>query len=418
MNITAPYHIKHLYLHQTVTNPYPLKAHESYYFIVWWHHVALGDFYITPDHEATGESFAQKIISAIDGTLHHYVPGKKENGQQFIADKNLSGWVQWASSHLPMPVTHMPHTVAMAAIICTHNRPQQLKLCLQQLQALQCKPAEIIVVDNAPTDDATFNCVKEFPDITYVKEPRTGLDLARNTGILTAKAPVVAFIDDDVVIHPLCIYQIWKTFEKEDAAAMTGLVFPLHLATEAQVMFEKWWTFNRGYVPRVYDTTYLKAHLNSGPPVWEIGAGANMAFRKSALQSVGLFDELLGAGAAGCNDDSEMWFRLLAGGHKIYYNPLAIVYHDHRNTKEALKKQVFNYMRGHAVAALIQQTYYKEANYKKHVYQNLPKKYITTFFKNLRYGRSGVEIVMLEMKGLLSGVLFFHKNKKRIKERN
>ena len=56
--------------------------------------------------------------------------------------------------------------------------------------------------------------------------------------------------------------------------------------------------------------------------------GANMAFRATALVRVGLFDERLGPGAAGHEEETEMSARLARAGFRIGYAPRALVYHD------------------------------------------------------------------------------------------
>jgi GT2 family glycosyltransferase len=89
-------------------------------------------------------------------------------------------------------------------------------------------------------------------------------------------------------------------------------------------------------------------------PAWNIGAGASMAFRREVFSQVGLFDERLDVGRAGCSGDSEFWYRLLARGHGCRYEPRAVAFHFHRRTIEGLASQVFLYMRGHAAALMIQ----------------------------------------------------------------
>jgi GT2 family glycosyltransferase len=79
-----------------------------------------------------------------------------------------------------------------------------------------------------------------------------------------------------------------------------------------------------------------------------------MAFRRDAFERVGLFDERLGAGASGCSEDSELWYRLLAEGHRCRYWPSAVVLHHHRADWESLRQQIYSYMRGHVVALFVQ----------------------------------------------------------------
>jgi len=94
--------------------------------------------------------------------------------------------------------------------------------------------------------------------------------------------------------------------------------------------------------------------LDRGVPVWRIGAGANMAFRRKVFSRIGLFDERLGAGASGCSEDSEFWYRMLAAGMSIAYEPRAVVWHSHRADRNAFRSQMKQYMRGHVAALLVQ----------------------------------------------------------------
>jgi cellulose synthase/poly-beta-1,6-N-acetylglucosamine synthase-like glycosyltransferase len=199
------------------------------------------------------------------------------------------------------------------------------------------------------------------------------LDIARNTGAYLAKYPIVAYTDDDVCVDKHWSYRVWETFNDHKVEAMTGLVIATELETESQQIFEKHWGFNKGYQDIYFGEDFIKTFA---PKVWDIGAGANMAFRKSAIKGVNYFDDRLDVGAAGCSGDSEIWFKILSKGLTIQYNPRAIVYHEHRREIKQLKKQLFGYMRGHTVAALIQHSQNKKAGYKKHIFRNMPAHYL------------------------------------------
>jgi len=97
-----------------------------------------------------------------------------------------------------------------------------------------------------------------------------------------------------------------------------------------------------------------------------------MSFKRDFLIKVGGFDERLDAGAAGCNGDSECWFRILLNGGTIHYNPRAIVYHKHRESVETYARQVFNYMKGFTVAAFIQKNNYRIPIIKQSFLKNYP----------------------------------------------
>ena len=64
---------------------------------------------------------------------------------------------------------------------------------------------------------------------------------------------------------------------------MTGLVLPAELRTDAQVLFESHWSFNRGYRARTFDTAFFETGDRRMAPVWDIGAGVNMAFRRDVF---------------------------------------------------------------------------------------------------------------------------------------
>ncbi len=63
----------------------------------------------------------------------------------------------------------------ISIVVCTRNRTKQLAECLKSLFALEYSTYEIIIVDNAPDNEDTYNLAKKFP-VRYVREERPGLD--------------------------------------------------------------------------------------------------------------------------------------------------------------------------------------------------------------------------------------------------
>lgn len=243
----------------------------------------------------------------------------------------------------------------VSVIVCTRDRPEALARCLAALAALDPAPGEIVVVDNAPASSATRDVAARRSGVRYVVEPRPGLDVARNTGVAAAGGAIVAFTDDDVEVPREWLGRLAACFADADVVAATGLVLPAELDTEAQIVFERdFGGLDRGYAARRFDAAWFARHRRTGAPVWQIGAGANMAFRRAAVLAAGGFDERLDAGAAGCSGDSELWYRLLAAGGVCVYTPAAVVRHHHRATLPELRRQSRDYMRGHVTALLVQ----------------------------------------------------------------
>ena len=241
----------------------------------------------------------------------------------------------------------------VSVIVCTRDRPEELRDCLRSLQCQRSAPGEVIVVDNGPTIPRTRAVVAEFPRVRYLEEPRPGLSRARNRGVLESRGSILAFTDDDVEVHEDWCASVAAVFRDPTIHGMTGLILPRCLDTPAERAFqlhgEGW-----GYTSLTFDERFVRATARIGIPVWRIGAGANMAFRRSVFVAVGPFDERLGAGAAGCSEDSELWSRMLLHGLAIRYDPDAVVFHGHRRDLPGLRAQMHAYMRGHVTALLVQ----------------------------------------------------------------
>jgi glycosyltransferase involved in cell wall biosynthesis len=237
----------------------------------------------------------------------------------------------------------------LTAAVCTRNRTDFLRSCLEALLALDypAERLEILVVDNAPADQSTERLVRQLSTrLRYVCEPRPGLNWARNRAALEAGGAIIAYTDDDVLVERGWARAIAGSFGREPAAmALTGLVVPDAIDTDAQLLFENYGGFGRG-VRRQYAQVDLEGresavatHCGTG----KYGTGANMAFRRRVLETTGLFDPALDVGTVTHGGgDLEMFFRVIKAGHLLVYEPSAIVHHRHRRDHEALGTQFTN----------------------------------------------------------------------------
>lgn len=398
--------------------------YEGLYVVFWWHSIPLGHQEISAAQlPMPATQLANLVLQTIapvvgDRLLEH---GFKPPAPWLVGSDNPSR--DTPPDFHPMMALEQPlaklrerlsHSAggSVSVVICTRDRPEQLAQCLRSLQNLSQPPHQILVVDNAPTSDATRQLVAQMPDIQYVLEPRPGLSVARNTGIRHSTGDIIAFTDDDVIVHPDWITRLQQSFQDSKVMAVTGLVLPGELETEAQLIFEKGFGgFTQGYHPLTFDTEFFEEMKPQGVPVWDIGAGANMAFRRNAFELVGDFDERLGAGASGCSEDSEFWYRLLAEGWVCRYEPTAVVYHYHRSNLDRLKHQMFQYMRGHVAALLVQFARYKHWGNLRRLFITLPKYYINRFVEGLRNGFQSLNRTLFsEVFGCFSGVKFYLQN--------
>lgn len=398
---------------------------DGIFVVFWWHHIPLGYQEILAQQLPVPASqlvtiavqtiaptvgdhlFAHGFKASLPGISTTLLsrPDRPPNFQALMALKTPLAELEQRWAHVQDSI--MEESVSV--VICTRDRPQQLEKCLRSLQQLSHPADEILVVDNAPTSNATQHLVEQMPTVRYVVEPRPGLSVARNTGIRCAKGSIIVFTDDDVEVHTDWIARLRYGFQDPNVMVVTGLMLPAELETEAQVAFHRGTSgFKWECRPLVFDSHYFEAKKPFGVPVWQIGAGANMALRRKVVELVGDFDERLGAGASGCSEDSEFWYRVLAAGWLCRYEPTAVIYHYHRRTMDALKQQMYAYMRGHVAALLIQTTKLHHLGNLSRLLVSLPKYYARLIVRGIISGFHGrYRTIAVELLGCLSGIRFF-----------
>jgi GT2 family glycosyltransferase len=403
------YTIHHLDLSQEV-KALPEGGTLGFYLVFWFRSIPLGELYIDQNRCATSEDLIQLALKATAPSIKHYCQQCLVRPLVPASIEELRAICEQVVAKIEPP--NFPQVCDVSVVICTRNRPHSLRNCLTALHRQHTRPAEIIVVDNGSVTNDTEKVCSEFNNIKYVREDRVGLDIARNTGARASQSSIVAYTDDDTLPDPNWVYRIHESFQKKDVVAITGLVLAGSLRTEAEVIFEKHWPFNRGFVHKLFDQSFFNDKLPSGPPVWEIGAGANMAFKREIFEDVGYFDERLDVGAAGCSGDSELWYRILANGFTIVYNPLAIVSHYHRDSLPGLKRQLYAYMRGFTVAILIQHERFGHKGNLHHLLRVIPTYYMGLILKGFPYYKSQYQTLFSEMRGILSGMFYYirHRN--------
>lgn len=232
-------------------------------------------------------------------------------------------------------------TVTVA--VCSRDRPEQLKICLDALVQLNYPQLEVLVIDNAPSSDATQQMVQQYATVRYIREPRPGLNWARNRAILESSGEILAFTDDDVRVDARWIHAIVQVFAADpEVMAVTGLVLAAELETEAQWWFEQNGGFSKGFQRRRLQRLDGQLHwtdLGTG----SLGTGANMAFRKTLFKQIGGFDPALDVGTATNGaGDLELFFRVLKAGAGFVYEPSALVWHYHRREYHQLRTQLQN----------------------------------------------------------------------------
>jgi len=313
-----------------------------------------------------------------------------------------------------------PVEAAVSVVVATRDRPGDLRRCLASLARLDTvRPVEIIVVDNNPASGLTAAVAREFPDVGLIDEPRAGLSYARNAGIAAARGEIIVTTDDDVAAPADWIERLVAPFARTDVLAVTGNVLPARMETSAERLFEQYGGLGRGCVRREFDQHWFQWFRRRAAPTWEIGATANAAFRADIFSQaeIGPMDEALGAGApTGCSEDTLVFYRILLAGGTIVYEPAAFVWHHHRATEDALRKQLYNYSRGHVAYHLCTFLAHGDGRGLWRVFVELPRSFLARAWRRARRRtRYSWRLLATEGAGALSGPWALWQARRRVR---
>ena len=188
----------------------------------------------------------------------------------------------------------------ISIIVPAYNNSQDLLECLSALKASSIPNSEIIVVDDASTDDTPS--IATSMGVSILRLPQnSGPALARDRGASHARGDILLFVDADVVITPDAISRVVKTLEEHsDVAAVFGSydAFPR----------------DKGVVSQYRNLLHHFVHQNGNPEASTFWAGFG-AIRRSVFEETGGFDEKR---FPKCSiEDIALGYRLRQAGYRI-----------------------------------------------------------------------------------------------------
>lgn len=205
-----------------------------------------------------------------------------------------------------------PDLPLVSVVVPTRNRAHLLPRLFQALQEQTLTDAEWIVVDDASTDDTTAVLTSFAEGERRLSTRRTaqqsGPAHARNAGWRAARAPLIAFIDDDCVPDPGWLGALCEV-NKAGSAIVQGRTEP------AVENYYEWPTFARSVAVR--HLTYLFE-------------SCNIAYSRALLDRLGGFDEAFGMSIGGApnGEDADLGWRAMDDGADVAFTADAVVRHD------------------------------------------------------------------------------------------
>lgn len=229
-------------------------------------------------------------------------------------------------------------------MVCTYNRSQLLKQCLESLSTLiapsQGLVWEILVIDNNSTDD-TKNIVEEIKsksrvNLRYFIETQQGIVFARNRAVKEARYGIIAFVDDDETADKNWLENMAGTFKSYDPDCVGGKMLPAGWPEKLPA----WFTQELHLFASIYDRGDALIEWTSVDQ--NTPYSGNIAYKKSVFDKLGYFDISMGRrgkDSVSGGEEQDLNIRILENGGKIIYQPKAVVYHAFR--PQFLKKSYY-----------------------------------------------------------------------------
>lgn len=217
----------------------------------------------------------------------------------------------------------------ISVIVPNYNDAETLPLCLEAVFGSDYPDFEVMVVDDRSTDNSC-ELIKNFNIKLLVHEKNRGQGAARNTGASESSGEILLFIDADACLKKDTLRKLANVFfEKKDIAAVVGLPDKTCVYKNLASIH-----FNR----RIY-FNFLKL-----PEYINIVHGTVAAIKKDVFLKIkGFNEEIKGV------EDTEIGYRLVGLGYKIYYSKdisvthrkkiglLALLRNDFRRTVDRVK---------------------------------------------------------------------------------
>jgi len=227
----------------------------------------------------------------------------------------------------------------ISIIIVSYNVQDLLQKCLESIYAskIQCS-FEIIVVDNASSDQSGELIQKRYPQIKWIQnQENKGFAAANNQGIRLANGAFIWLLNPDTEITPEALDSLKHVIEGDSLIGACGSKL-INLDGSLQISCYPFPTLGREFV-RMFHLEGLIPNTSYPMDQWDSQniypvdnlQGASLLLRKSALEEVGNLDEAFFV----YTEEVDLNYRLKKAGWKIYWVPYSIVvHHGGQSTKQ------------------------------------------------------------------------------------
>lgn len=233
-------------------------------------------------------------------------------------------------------------------IILSWNGIKYLEACLNAVLAQEYSDFEVIVVDNASSDNSANFVAANFPQVKLIQHSRNlGFSGGMNAGTRIAAGEIVVWLNQDTIVQKQWLPTLAAAFKQADVGVAGCKILEAdgktlnHAGGTLDINAGETCHFGAGEPDRgQYDQ----------PADVEYVTGAAMAARKEVLNQVGLLDEQF---FPGYYEDADYCVRVRNAGYKIRYNPEAVlIHHVSAGTHDHWHRRRFYYYRNRLLFVL------------------------------------------------------------------
>jgi len=209
----------------------------------------------------------------------------------------------------------------VSIIILNYNSGKLLSDCVDSIQKCSYSNYEIIVVDNASSDNSQKKCQEKFSGITLIEnEKNLGYCEGNNLGIKKSKGDFLAILNPDTVVEQNWLQELLSAYEKSGDGLYQPKLLVLGDKSKINTAGNMIQTFGFGFSRGKGETD-----SNQYNQVEKIGfaSGACLFTSKEIMERIGYFEPFLFA----YNEDMDLGWRASKIGINSYYVPSAIVFH-------------------------------------------------------------------------------------------
>lgn len=228
-----------------------------------------------------------------------------------------------------MNTTNITHLPSVAVVILNWNGINFLRKFLPSVVSSTYKNLQIIVADNASTDDSIAFLQSHYPTIKIiVNETNEGFAKGYNSALKKVTADYFVLLNSDVEVTPNWIEPIISLMEDDK---MIAACQPKILAEQYKTQFEYagacgGWIDRFGYPfarGRVLENIEKDEGQFDTPQTCFWASGAAMFVRAAVYTKLGGLDEYFFAH----QEEIDLCWRMQLSGYKVYVQPASVVYH-------------------------------------------------------------------------------------------